>query len=79
VAKKTFEDAKTAANKALDACPTDTIRRFCNRSWRFISAYRVGLKGKAAQWAVRKQKGHRTCSRTAMTHLEAILNPVQQG
>ncbi|KXN89679.1 hypothetical protein AN958_05341 [Leucoagaricus sp. SymC.cos] len=71
--KNTFEDAKAAAYKAFDACPDDVIRHFINRSWRFISAYRVGLTGKAAAWAVRKQKGHRSVSQSAMMHLEAIL------
>jgi hypothetical protein len=32
--------------------------RFINRSWRWMSAYRMRLTGNAAQWAVRKQKGH---------------------
>ncbi|KIJ94306.1 hypothetical protein K443DRAFT_57693, partial [Laccaria amethystina LaAM-08-1] len=31
---------------------------FINHSWRWMSAYRMGLTGDAAQWAVRKQKGH---------------------
>jgi hypothetical protein len=60
---------------ALDACPVDVIRKFINRSWRFMDAYRIPLSGKAAAWAVRKQKGHRTVSRTAMMHLDAVLNP----
>ena len=49
------------------------IRRFINRSWRWMSAYRMGLTGNAAQWAVRKQKGHRSVSRSAMMHLDAVL------
>ena len=75
VLKKTFDNAKVATVDALDSCPTETIQRFCNQSWRFISAYRIGLTGKAAAWAIRKQKGHRTCLRRAMAHLDAILNP----
>ena len=63
-----FEDAKQAAFTALDSCPVDVIRRFVNRSWRFMDAYRVPLSGKAAAWAVRKQKGHRTISQSAMMH-----------
>ena len=38
-----------------------------------MSAYRMGLTGNAAQWAVRKQKGHRSVSRSAMMHLDAVL------
>lgn len=40
-------------------CSLNVIRRFINRSWRFMDAYRVPLSGKAAAWAVRKQKGRR--------------------
>jgi hypothetical protein len=74
VPKKSFEDAKKAAFAALDACPVDVIRRFINRAWRFMSAYRIGLTGHAAAWGVRKQKGHRTVSRNAMMHLDAIVS-----
>ena len=41
-----------------------------------MDAYRVPLSGKAAVWAVRKQKGHRMVSQRAMMHLDAIMNPV---
>jgi len=73
--KSQFEQAKKAAFTAFDACPADVIRHFINRSWRFMSgcmsAYRIGLTGKAAAWAVCKQKGHRTVSQSTM--MEAIL------
>jgi hypothetical protein len=72
--KKTFDDAKRAAYECLDACPINVIRRFVNRSWRFMDAYRKGLTGKAAAWAVKKQKGHRTCSHQAMMAIDAVLN-----
>ncbi|KIL54192.1 hypothetical protein M378DRAFT_188729 [Amanita muscaria Koide BX008] len=72
VPKPRFDDAKKAAIKALDECPSDVIRKFINRSWRFVSAYRIGLKGKAAAWAVRKYKGHRAISRAALLHIEAL-------
>ncbi|KAJ3004691.1 hypothetical protein NUW54_g4694 [Trametes sanguinea] len=74
VIKKNFEEAKQLAHRVLDSCPTDVIRRFINKSWRFMSAYRKGLTGQAAAWAVRKQKQHRQVSRIAMMHLDAILN-----
>ena len=38
-----------------------------------MSAYRMGLTGKAAEWAVRKQKQHPQVSRRAMT-IEAVLD-----
>jgi hypothetical protein len=58
----------------LHACPVDVIRRFVNRSWRFHEAYRMGLTGKAAAWAVRKFKGHRTISNRALMSIDAVLN-----
>jgi hypothetical protein len=60
--------------KWLDACPDEVIRRFINRSFRFMSAYRKGLTGKAALWAVRNQKSHRQVSAQAMMSIEAVLN-----
>jgi hypothetical protein len=72
--KETFKDAKAAALKWLDACPTEVIRRFINRSWRFMDAYRKGLTGDAAAWVVRKQKGHRAVSEAAMSAFEASLS-----
>jgi hypothetical protein len=40
-----------------------------------MSAYRLGLTGKAAEWAVRKQKQHRSVSQRAMMAIDAVLNP----
>ena len=74
VNKNTVTTFKDAAEDALNTCPVEVIRRFINGSWRWMSAYRMGLTGKAAQWAVRKQKGHHSASRTAMMHLDAVLN-----
>ncbi|OAX32695.1 hypothetical protein K503DRAFT_701649 [Rhizopogon vinicolor AM-OR11-026] len=73
VPKKTFQDAKRCAEEQLDACSTEVIRRFINRSWCFMSAYRLGLTGKAAEWAVQKQRQHRQVSQRAMMSVEAVL------
>ncbi|OAX33306.1 hypothetical protein K503DRAFT_664982, partial [Rhizopogon vinicolor AM-OR11-026] len=59
IMKANFTAAKKAAVEVLDSCPVEVIRRFINRSYRFMSAYRLGLTGKAAEWAVRKQKQRR--------------------
>ncbi|KII84350.1 hypothetical protein PLICRDRAFT_46228 [Plicaturopsis crispa FD-325 SS-3] len=74
VPKANFKEAKEVARQFLDACPIEVIRRFINRSWRFISAYRLGLTGKAAEWAVRKQRQHRQVSQRAMHAIESILS-----
>jgi hypothetical protein len=72
--KENFKAAKDRAIQVLDACPTDVIRRFINRSWRFIAAYERGLSGKAAAWAVKQQKTHRSTSEAAMTAIESVLD-----
>ncbi|EDR02992.1 uncharacterized protein LACBIDRAFT_307799 [Laccaria bicolor S238N-H82] len=73
VDKNTFQQAKDTASEALNTCPPKVIRRFINQSWWWMSAY-FRLTGKAAQWAVQKQKGDRSVSRTAMMHLDSVLN-----
>lgn len=74
VPKEGFAQAKELTMKWLDACPDEVIRRFINRSFRFVSAYWRGLKGKVALWAVRHQKSHRQVSAQAMMLIEAVLN-----
>src|SRR5712691_1998365 len=73
VYKDTFADAKRVACESLDMCLVDVIRRFFNRSWRFMSAYRRGLTGKAAEWAMRQQRSHRRVGQWAMMSIEAIV------
>ncbi|KAE9399002.1 hypothetical protein BT96DRAFT_957397 [Gymnopus androsaceus JB14] len=75
IPKKTFQEAKDAAFQYLDACPVDMIRRFINQSFHWMSAYRLKLTGKAAEWAVKKQKTHRSVSASAMMHLDTICQP----
>jgi hypothetical protein len=69
--KANFAEAKARAIEVLDSCPPEVIRRFINRSWRFIDAYKKGLTGEAAAWVVQKQKSHRSVSEVAMKALEA--------
>ena len=70
--KKTFQDAKNAAILYFNACSAEVIR-FINQSWHFRSTYQLGLTGRAAEWAVHKQKQHQSVSRAAMVALEYIL------
>jgi hypothetical protein len=65
--------AKDTAIRYLDACPDNVIRRFINCFWRFISAYRHDLTGKAANWGVRQQRAHRTITEKGMQALEAVV------
>ncbi|KAF9507952.1 hypothetical protein BS47DRAFT_1366268 [Hydnum rufescens UP504] len=74
VFKTSFAEAKEIAIQSLDACPIETIQHFINRSWCFMSAYCLGLTGKAAEWAVRKQKSHHSVAQHAMLAIDSILN-----
>jgi hypothetical protein len=73
VQKRSLEHAQGEVVKALAGCDGDRIRRFINRALRFMDAYRQGLKGQAALWAVKKQKSHRRVSEEAMAALEKAL------
>jgi hypothetical protein len=57
---------KREARKSLDACTRDTLRRFCNRTTRFMDAHRKGLNIRVAAWCVKKQKRYRTISKEAV-------------
>ncbi|KAI9431753.1 hypothetical protein BJY52DRAFT_1341283 [Lactarius psammicola] len=46
--------------KCLDDVPLLEIRRFANRSARFVSAYAEGLTGAQAVWANKRYHGHHT-------------------
>jgi hypothetical protein len=58
------------ALEALEAIPIDTMRRFANRSSRFMDAYSRGLNGRQAAWAARKYRGHRILPATIMDEVE---------
>ena len=56
VKKTSFEHTKKEVIIALDACNINIMRRFYNRSLRFIDAYCKGLGVKAVVQCVKKQK-----------------------
>jgi hypothetical protein len=72
--KLNFAGAKKAALDVLDACPVEVIRHFINHSYHFLSVYRLGLAGKAVEWAVQKQKQHWHVSQCVMMAIEAVLS-----
>ncbi|KAF9507327.1 hypothetical protein BS47DRAFT_1304167, partial [Hydnum rufescens UP504] len=53
-----------------DSCPIGTICCFINWSWCFMSAYHINLTGRAAEWAVRKQKSHCSVSQRAILAMQ---------
>ncbi|KAH7333984.1 hypothetical protein B0J17DRAFT_674952 [Rhizoctonia solani] len=56
---------------ALKSVPLESIRRFINRSNRFVDAYRRGLNGQQAAWASRKYRSHRTLPPHILCEVEA--------
>ncbi|KAJ7290992.1 hypothetical protein C8J57DRAFT_1586298 [Mycena rebaudengoi] len=56
--------------EALDAVLIVSMRRFANRSQRFIDAYDQGATGTLAAWAVRKFPGHRMIPIRLMNDME---------
>ncbi|KAL7413687.1 hypothetical protein BDY24DRAFT_389299, partial [Mrakia frigida] len=68
--KPSFAAAKVDWEVALDSVPVEVIRRLINRAIRFEEAYRQGLTGTAAAWAVRAQSCHRKASESAMRALD---------
>ncbi|TFK84495.1 hypothetical protein K466DRAFT_496470 [Polyporus arcularius HHB13444] len=44
----------------LDTVKVQQVRRFFNRTQRFMDAYRKGLAGDGALWAAKRYSGHRT-------------------
>ncbi|THV03691.1 hypothetical protein K435DRAFT_650814 [Dendrothele bispora CBS 962.96] len=55
-----MQEMRGNVKACLDNVPLNQIRRFANRSARFIHAYSEGLTGAQAAWANRSYHGHRT-------------------
>jgi hypothetical protein len=55
---------------ALEAVPLSSMRKFANKSRRFIDAYQKGLNGRQAAWAARKYQSHRVLPPGFMEDLE---------
>ncbi|PPQ84819.1 hypothetical protein CVT24_013253, partial [Panaeolus cyanescens] len=65
------EDAlEKNALASLDQIPIEMMRRFGNRSERFMDAYMRGLNGRQAAWAARKYRGHRILPERILEELE---------
>ncbi|KIJ37224.1 hypothetical protein M422DRAFT_178335 [Sphaerobolus stellatus SS14] len=56
--------------ECLDRVDLEKIRRYSNRSARFIDAYQRGLSGSQAVWANRKYHGHRMLPEKIMDEIE---------
>jgi hypothetical protein len=54
-----FVTARTLVPECLDSCELITIRRFFQKSWRYLDAYQKGLNAQQAALANKKYKSHR--------------------
>jgi len=54
-----FPTARNLVPQCLDACELKTIRKFFQKSWRYLDAYRKGLNARQAALANKKYKSHR--------------------
>ena len=79
VKKVSFPDAKVKVVEAFEACSIETIRRFCNRTFRWMDVYRKGLSIKQAAWCVRKQKRYRTISKKVMDEWNNMQKDRKEG
>jgi hypothetical protein len=55
----TFKGLEKTVPEALNSVSLEQIRKYARYSWRFIDAYRKGLTGSRALYAVKKYKSHR--------------------
>ena len=60
-----FATAKAVVPQCLDACELITIRKFFQKAWRYMDAYRKGLNARQAAVASKKYKSHRKIALTA--------------
>ena len=54
-----FATAKVLVPQCLDACKLITIRRFFQKAWRYMDAYKKGLDARQAAVAAKQYKSHR--------------------
>ena len=50
---------RTSVPLALDSVSLVQIRRFARKSWRYMDAYRHGLSGYLAEFAIKQYRSHR--------------------
>lgn len=54
-----FKGLEKIVPEALNSISLETIRCFARKTWRFMDAYRKGLTGIEALYAVKKYRSHR--------------------
>ena len=60
--------------QAFDSISVERIRSFARLSFRWIDAYRHSLTGKMAEYAVKRQRKHRSISEEIMNQINELLS-----
>ena len=68
----TLSSLKTNLPLAFDSISVEQIRAYARLSWRWMDAYRHGLSGKAAEYAVKNNKSHRRINEDVMNRINFI-------
>lgn len=68
-----FASLKKKVPESLNAVPLSSVRKFWRKSIRYIEAYKRGLGGLAAEWAVKKYKSHRRLGEGIEAEIEAAV------
>jgi hypothetical protein len=71
-----FKSLQTVVPRELDAVAADLplVRRLARNSFRYMSAYALGLTGVAAEKQVKKYRGHRTVSKQAVLSIDNLVH-----
>ena len=70
----TWKGLQKIVPEALDSVSLITIRRFAQKSWRYMDIYRKGITGKMAEFAVKKYKSHRRVPDNIYNELDLHIN-----
>jgi hypothetical protein len=62
---------KKIVPEALDSVSVEQLRAYARLSFRWMDAYRHGLSGKPAEYAVKKHRAHRTINENVMALIDA--------
>ena len=65
-----FVALKDMLPKAVKEIPISTFRRCAQHSYRFMSAYRLGLEGPLADYALKKYTSHRRIPENVVNELK---------
>ena len=70
----TWAGLQKTVPEALDSVSLITIRRYAQKSWRYMDIYKKGITGKLAEFAAKKYKSHRRVPDNIYNELELNAN-----